>query len=253
MFDDTNRGRTGRRVFPCLLLLFTLPASSDESVALKDLDSGEGVRESGLQLMQLSFGLHRLEPETEGATSLLIGVHGYQSQGYEWVYPLQTMDDEQTTTYFYRWDFTKCPDQSARDLIQSIKKLLDSDGTTTKLTVVGHSLGGVLVSALIDDWPFEQSTDLHAVAAPLAGLGSFSEECGKFLPDRIPPTIRFLQWRTQHKLDGAYRNLDEDPQIVSLAGSVAVTLPETYRDRRLGHNWAVSWVADRIASAKELD
>lgn len=253
MFEN-SMGRGSRwTLLLCLLLVPTLPTNSDEPVVLKELDAGEGVRESGTQLMQLSLGLHQLEPESDDATSLLIGVHGFRSEGYEWVYPLQTMDDEETTTFFYRWDYTQCPDQSAGGLVQAIKELLDSDGDTTKITVVGHSLGGVLVSALVEDWPFEQATDLHAVAAPLAGLDSFADKCGKFLPDTIRPTIRFLQWRTQHKLDGAYRNLENDPQVVDIEGSVAVTLPETYRERRLGHNWAVSWVADRIANAKKSE
>ncbi len=253
MFEKSIRRGSTWPLLVCLLLVPTLSTNSDEPVVLQKLDADEGVRESGAQLMQLSLGLHRLEPESEEATSLLIGVHGFRSQGYEWVYPLQTMDDEETTTYFYRWDYTQCPDQSAGGLVQAIDELLDSDADRTKITVVGHSLGGVLVSALIDDWPFEQATDLHAVAAPLAGLDSFTDKCGEFLPDTIRPTIRFLQWRTQHKLDGAYRNMDVDPQVVAIEGSVAVTLPETYRERRLGHNWAVSWVAERIANAKKSE
>ncbi len=226
-------------------------AGAEETVNLVDLDPNEGVRESGKELMALSLDLHRLEPIELNAQRLLIGVHGYASEGYEWVYPLQTMDDDSTTTYFFRWDYSKCPQESATILKGKIEKLLEKHPQFSEVSVVGHSLGGVLVSTLIDDWPVRKPTEMHAIAAPLAGMGSMLERCGEILPDRIPVTVRFYQWRTQHKLDGAFKNLEEDPQVVKIEGSLAVTLPDTYRDRRLGHNWAVSWVAERIAHARK--
>jgi len=37
-----------------------------------------------------------------------------------------------------------------------------------------------------------------------------------------------------------------DPQVIELQGSKVVRLPKTYNNRRLGHNWSLSWVADQL-------
>ena len=60
--------------------------------------------------------------------------------------------------------------------------------------------------------------------------------------------IRDSEWRTQKKLDGAFKDLKVDPQIINLKNSNIVRLPEVYRGKKLGHNWSLSWVADEINS-----
>ena len=55
-----------------------------------------------------------------------------------------------------------------------------------------------------------------------------------------------FEWRTQHELDNAFNRLPEDPQVVDLPDSVVIRLPAKYNDRRLGHNWSISWVAEKL-------
>ena len=92
----------------CRVLISTCLAgfscASDDYPWLTDLDSGPGVKASGLRLMNLNPGLHPLERTTAHVNKLLIGVHGFGSKGYEWIYPLQTLDDENTLTFFHRWN-----------------------------------------------------------------------------------------------------------------------------------------------------
>lgn len=235
----------------CIGNLLAYVCVADVAVELSVLDPNDGVMESGSKLMALPLGLHPLESSIDSSSGVLVGVHGYSSRGYEWVYPLQTIDDDETTTMFFRWDFSDCPHTSATVLIESLKELLEKQEGVDKITIVGHSLGGVLVTTMVSQWKFKLRADLHVVAAPLGGDNARLNECGAILPKKIPSTIRLFQWRTQHKLDGAYKDLRVDPQVVSLDGSLAITLPETYRERRLGHNWSVSYVADRIANTRE--
>lgn len=235
----------------CIGSLNAIGCVAEVSVKLADLDPDEGVMESGAKLMSLPLGLHQLETDEESSTGLLVGVHGYMSRGYEWVYPLQTIDNDETMAMFFRWDFSKCPQTSATELAELLTEMLGEREDIERITIVGHSLGGVLVSSMVSEWKIKLPTDLHVVAAPLGGENPRLKECGDVVPERILPTIRFFQWRTQHKLDGAFKDLKVDPQVVSIDGSLAITLPKTYRERRLGHNWAVSYVADRIASASE--
>lgn len=224
---------------------------AESSVVLTDLDPNEGVMESGSKLMALPLGLHRLELDTDSSSHILVGVHGFGSRGYEWVYPLQTIDDEESIAMFFRWDFNKCPHKSAKLLADALEKLFGEQEDYDKITIVGHSMGGVLVATMVEQWKLKIPADFHVIAAPLGGVNRLVKECGAILPKQIPPSVRLFQWRTQHQLDGAYKELEVDPQVVSLEGSLAITLPETYRERRLGHNWSVSYVADRIASTRK--
>jgi hypothetical protein len=53
------------------------------------------------------------------------------------------------------------------------------------------------------------------------------------------------QWRTRKAIDNAFSALPADPQLVDIPGSEVVTLPDSYRGHRLGHNWSISWVVEQ--------
>ena len=48
------------------------------------------------------------------------------------------------------------------------------------------------------------------------------------------------------KLDGIFMALPYDPQIVEIENSNVTRLPEKYKENKLGHNWSISWVVDKI-------
>ena len=67
----------------------------------------------------------------------------------------------------------------------------------------------------------------------------------------MPPTslkdgTKLHQWRTIQAIDGAFKDLNYDPQVVAIEDSSVTRLPETYKGNKLGHNWSISWVADEI-------
>lgn len=220
-------------------------AAADEIPTLASLDVGENVRESGLRLIGIPYGLHALETITPATDAMLIGVHGWRSEGYEWIYPLKTMNTETNTVYFYRWDDSVCPLEAGHILLAEIKETLVKTQTIDQVIVVGHSLGGVLVATTGAEWDVKLTTELHIIAAPLGSLDRF--DCELSLPTSNP-RLAIYQWRTIHELDGAFRSSPVDPQIAEIAGSVVTRLPEIYNGRRLGHNWSVSWVAEKVAA-----
>ena len=67
------------------------------SLDLYELDPDENYLESGASLMELDVGLHNLEEGSSGKT-ILVGVHGGDSRGFEWIYPLQTLDNQDVQT-----------------------------------------------------------------------------------------------------------------------------------------------------------
>ena len=212
---------------------------------LKSLDPDKGYKQSGAQLSGLNMGLQPLEKFTGKENILLVSVHGSKSEGYEWIYPLQALDTEKSATFFYRWDDRKCYSSSAKKLIFYLKEVLKGLPDTERVVIIGHSYGGVLVASLVEGWQHSLSTEMHSVAGPIGS--PFSRGSCSFNPPKdIPDKLTFYQWRTQHHLDVAFRGLKNDPQNLDLIGSKVTRLPETYRGRRLGHNWSVSWVADEL-------
>ncbi len=217
------------------------------SLDLYELDPDENYLESGASLMELDVGLHNLEEGSSGKT-ILVGVHGGDSRGFEWIYPLQTLDNQDVQTYFFRWDTTKCPSEGAEILSSELKALLSP--TKKPIVLVGHSLGGVLVSQLVDSWNL-QNISIHAVAAPL-NAEEFFKYCEYSVPTKVSAQVSFTQWRTQKDLDNAFNSYPYDPQVIPIfAGMQVIDLPRTYRGRRLGHLWALSWTADYIKGNQE--
>ena len=107
--------------------------------------------------------------------------------------------------------------------------------------------GALLVSMFSESWSNDIPVEIHSIAGPLAGISDLNSLCDYQQPRFISTNLRFYQWRTLQHLDGAFKDLHADPQIINLEDSFVTRLPENYRGRRLGHNWSISWVADEIS------
>ena len=222
-------------------LLFALLITPLEllSLNLYDLDPNKEYLKSGQRLMDLDFGLHDLEANQTGK-EILISIHGRDSRGFEWIYPLQTIDNEVTKTYFFRWDTTKCPQKTIPILMKEISAMKDIE----KITILGHSYGGILSSLLLNEIEAIE-TEIHVIAAPL-GSSDLKKYCGYKHPTSKNNNVSYYQWRTIKKLDYAFNSFDYDPQLIDFKESNVVRLPRQYRGKRLGHLWSISWVADNI-------
>ena len=242
---------------------FTRDSSPLEELKLSELKITQ-VKPAGAQLMRLRTGLHRLNSYADHAQTAphIILVHGYKSRGYEWVRPAHQLA-QRGVIYFYRWNWNVCPEVGGRQLLSALRELI-ATRTITELEVYGHSYGGVISSVMAAQYRAEVPLNVHLIAAPLGGHPHLTARCGDELtrltqplradPSPAPldhlssasPRLKLHQWRTQHLLDGAFKNLDQDPQIVAWRGEVT-RLPTHYRGHRLGHNWSISWVAEQIS------
>ena len=222
-------------------LLFALLVTPLEllSLNLYELDPNKEYLKSGQKLMDLDFGLHDLEANQIGK-EILISIHGRDSRGFEWIYPLQTIDNEVTKTYFFRWDTTKCPQKTIPILMKEISAMKDIE----KITILGHSYGGILSSLLLNEIEAIE-TEIHVIAAPLAS-SDLEKYCEYIHPTTKNNNVSYYQWRTSKGLDNAFNSFDYDPQIIDFIESDVVRLPRQYKGKRLGHLWSISWVADNI-------
>ena len=235
-----------KRIIILLLPILLVSCSEQTDVSLEEFEIEADVFVSGKALMTLDYGLHLLEEQSENHEILLIGVHGSESRGYEWVYPLQTLDTPETLTLFFRWNDKKCPGPSYEKLYSSIDSLLQLNANLKEVVVIGHSYGALLVSMFLSEWSKDTPLAVHAIAGPLAGMPSINSLCLYNPPNLINNNVKFYEWRTIQALDGAFRDLNYDPQIVEIKKSAVTRLPETYKGNKLGHNWSISWVADEI-------
>ena len=211
---------------------------------LNDLSDEISVKTLGKRLIDLPFGLNALELSEDEAQEVFIAVHGGSSEGYEWIYPIKIIDTKQKHMYFYRWPDNGCFQSSAEELASEINNLLSQNSSYKKVTLMGHSYGGLLVAHVLKHWNAHTPVEVHIVASPLLGMSMLTKICGYEPITILPKNSSLFEWRTQHQLDSAFKDLLEDPQQINIKGSLVTVLPDTYKGNRLGHNWSISWVAD---------
>ncbi len=240
-----------------ILILFSSEIFSQDfspTIYSNDLQLGEEVKASGKKLMSQENGFILISNESSfNEETLIVGVHGGKSEGYEWIYGLKALSNEYKNTYFYRYNWNVCPDSAAIDFSHELTTLIGLTEGVERIVVFGHSYGGVVVTVLASKLHFNIPIEIHSIASPLRGYSSLLKRCEietkrdgylDFKPWK--KNITHFQWRTQHKLDGAFRKMKEDPQQVDLYDSNVTLLPESMNGRRLGHNWSITWVVDEF-------
>ena len=236
-----------KHIFYTPVLTFFLIACGNASqppIQLNDLSAEISVKTLGERLIDLPYGLNDLEPSADESQEIFIAVHGGSSEGYEWIHPIRKIDTKQKHMYFYRWPDNGCFKSSAEELVNEIYNLLNQDNSFKKVILMGHSYGGILVTDVLKHWNVVTPLEVHVVASPLLGTTMLKSICG-YEPIKIIPNNSLLfEWRTQHQLDSAFKDLSVDPQQINIKGSLVTVLPDTYKGNRLGHNWSISWVAD---------
>ena len=235
-----------RNILYLFMIFLLVSCSESEEVSLKEFKITGDVFDSGKRLMSLPYGLHTLEENNTMEKTLIIGVHGSNSRGYEWIYPLSSLDNSDKLVAFFRWDDSTCPGPGIQSLSQNLSDLLVEKPNIKKIILLGHSYGGILVTSFMQNWKEKLPLEIHAIAAPLKGMGPVSSMCGYEPPSATQDNTSLHQWRTIKELDGAFRDLDYDPQETMILNSKITRLPETYKGNKLGHNWSISWVADEL-------
>ena len=169
-------------------------------------------------------GLHRMQGYTQTDSSFgIIAVHGYYpsdwpTKGFEWVVPMKDFAQLERPVWWFRHNWFDCPDSSIAYLKSQIETLIHHNHHLDSLWVIGHSLGGLIVSSFAEQWDNDFPVTVHAIAAPLKGMSRQLDECEP--KERniylINKSVRYIQWRTDYKQDGAFKHLEGDTQDVNL-------------------------------------
>lgn len=217
-----------------------------------DLPLGASIKASGEVLISQPEGFVRiLDNHDLPMNQLVIGVHGFGSEGYEWVAPMVQLAHNNGLTYFYRWDWNNCPEEAGQRLAHGIEYLYSLYPEVEEIVIFAHSYGGVIATMAAGYIQVPVSVVIHTIASPLGGYQRLMDKCdltyddnGKLVYPPFADHIFHFQWRTQKDQDGAYRTLDYDPQDIDLPKSNVTRLPVSMDGHRLGHNWSVTWVVD---------
>jgi len=237
------------------LLFILLVAFFSITTRAFDLDNFNQANalELGQDLIKMPYGLHQVNKSDSLAETLIIGIHGSNSEGYEWVYPLWKLNNDFTEIYFYRWNDEQCANLGNYILINSLAKTLKDNPNIQNIKILAHSYGGLYLLhslALMEEFLETQSrplkTEIHFIASLLSPPKLISLGCNMDNNFKDTYSMSIYNWKTIQSLDGAFRNYSKDPQNLKTPSSIETRLPSKYNGRKLGHNWSISWVADQI-------
>ena len=210
----------------------------------------------GKDLVAMPYGMQLLEANNADADELVIGIHGGNSEGYEWIYPLWQLNKESNQVFFYRWNDKRCANANNANLVNEIDSLLDNYSKVKKIKILSHSYGGThllytldLIEQRIAYKNQDLKIEIHFIASLLSPPLLLRLGCQFKTDFKDGYSMDIYNWKTIQEIDGAFRNYRKDPQEVSISSASQTRLPEIYNGRKLGHNWSISWVADQISES----
>ena len=204
-------------------------------------------------LINVSLGLNEIEGYKKSVTSYgFILVHGYYpsqwpTKGFEWTLALNNLTSTETPIWWFRHDWNACPEHNSFLLKEALNDLIILNASLDSLILIGHSSGGFIVTDLAEKWEYDFPLSVHAIAAPLLGVGTRLDDCkvkGK-KEYVINEHVRYTQWLTDHMSDGLFRRFEQDPQKVIIKNGNTIFLPKLYLGKRLGHNLSIQAVVDK--------
>ena len=113
-------------VFTFSLFLCSCSSQTEQKIISK-IFKEDDVRKAGKLLQSLPMGLTLLNATNNQADTVFVAVHGYASEGYEWIKPLRKIMQKGFQLYYYRWDWNTCPDYAERKLLlnkREVNKLI---------------------------------------------------------------------------------------------------------------------------------
>ena len=238
-----------------VLILIMLSTLKIEAFDINRFDQSNAFA-LGENLVAMPFGMQLLEANNAKANELIIGIHGGNSEGYEWIYPLWQLNQEFNQVFFYRWNDKRCANTNNANLVNHIDSLLATYPGLEKIKILSHSYGGThllysldLIEQRIANKNQDLEIEIHFIASLLSPPLLLRLGCQFKTDFKDDYSMDIYNWKTIQEIDGAFRNYRKDPQEVSISSASQTRLPEIYNGRKLGHNWSISWVADQISES----
>ena len=238
-----------------VLILIMLSTLKIEAFDINRFDQSNAFA-LGEDLIAMPFGMQLLEANNAKANELIIGIHGGNSEGYEWIYPLWQLNQKSNQVFFYRWNDKRCANANNVELMNHIDSLINNYSSVKRIKILSHSYGGThllysldLIEESIANKNQNLKIEIHFIASLLSPPLLLRLGCQFKTDFKNDYSMDIYNWKTIQEIDGAFRNYRKDPQEISISSASQTRLPETYNGRKLGHNWSISWVADQISKS----
>jgi len=245
-------------LFGAQALIFILMILSTLKIEAFDIDRFDqnNAFVLGKDLVAMPYGMQLLEAKNVSADELIIGIHGGNSEGYEWIYPFWQLNKESNQVFFYRWNDKRCANANNVRLMNHIDSLINNYSSVKRIKILSHSYGGThllysldLIEESIANKNQNLKIEIHFIASLLSPPLLLRLGCQFKTDFKNDYSMDIYNWKTIQEIDGAFRNYRKDPQEISISSASQTRLPETYNGRKLGHNWSISWVADQISKS----
>ena len=164
----------------------------------------------GKDLVAMPFGMQLLEANNADADELVIGIHGGNSEGYEWIYPLWQLNQEFNQVFFYRWNDNRCANANNANLVNHLDSLLDIYPNVEEIKILSHSYGGThllysldLIEQRIANKNQNLKIEMHFIASLLSPPLLLRLGCQFKTDFKDDYSMDIYNWKTIQEIDGA--------------------------------------------------
>ena len=190
-------------------------------------------------------------------TRAIVGVHGFYpiywvEIHHEWVQPFNWLIDQDVKTFFYKYDWNKCPSKVAKEFSNELEALINQYPGVDDWQIVGHSMGGSVVMFTNQSFKYNDKITFNTVATPVhyerkktpffvrMYESIFNKKCSETINSLDNEfdngfTNKHVQWRNLKEFDSQFKKYDFDPCDRVIKDSVVFQFPDSLDGERVGH------------------
>tara|TARA_Y100001970_G_scaffold106563_1_gene133542 strand:+ start:2358 stop:3104 length:747 start_codon:yes stop_codon:yes gene_type:complete len=190
-------------------------------------------------------------------TQAIVGIHGFYPIYWteihnEWVQPFNFLIDKDIKTFFYKYDWNKCPSKVAEDFSIELEKLIEQNPEIDDWQIIGHSMGGSVVMFTNKSFPYNEKITFNTVATPVyynykkiplsmrVYESIFKKRCSETINSLDNEfdngfTNKHVQWRNMQAFDSQLKKYDFDPYNRNIKNSAVFQFPDSLNGERVGH------------------
>ena len=190
-----------------VLILIMLSTLKIEAFDINRFDQSNAFA-LGENLVAMPFGMQLLEANNAKANELIIGIHGGNSEGYEWIYPLWRLNQEFNQVFFYRWNDKRCANANNANLVNHIDSLLATYPGLEKIKILSHSYGGThllysldLIEQRIANKNQDLEIEIHFIASLLSPPLLLRLGCQFKTDFKDDYSMDIYNWKTIQEID----------------------------------------------------
>ena len=217
--------------------------------------SAQDIYNSQKDIINLPDGLSTIVENKNNKA--IIAIHGYYPPywmriHHEWVRPFNMLVEKNYRTFFYKYDWNRCPSDVGKEFAVIITNLVSENPDVEEWDIVGHSMGGIVTMFANKSFTPNHIVQFNIIATPLyidtnkvpwsaknyyerkfdrcpENLNSFNNEFENGFPNHL------IRWQNIKEFDSQFKKYDFNPYDREIKDSVIVQFPDSLNNERVGH------------------